>query len=52
MCVRNIGFYSVSTIFQLDVGTIPTVWYYFLFILFTNGCSYSRYSPLRHPCGI
>jgi hypothetical protein len=34
MCVRGIDFASVSTIFQLDFGTNPNVWYFFVFILF------------------
>jgi hypothetical protein len=29
MCVMCIDFASVSTIFQLDFGIVPTVWYFF-----------------------
>jgi len=31
MCVRGIDLVSVSTISQLDLGTVLTVWYFFVF---------------------
>ena len=31
ICVRGGGFASISTIFRLDSGTVPTVWYVFPF---------------------
>ena len=30
-CVRGIDFVYISTIFLLDLGIVPTVWYLFLF---------------------
>ena len=56
MCVRNIDFVFVSSIFRLDFVFIPTVWYLLFFILLQNRLSvltckpYSRksaYSPLN-----
>jgi len=34
--VRGLDFYSLSTIFPLDFGTVPIVWYFCLFILFCH----------------
>jgi hypothetical protein len=31
MCVRGVNLFSLSTIFLLDFGTVPTVWYFFVF---------------------
>ena len=28
MCVRDVDHASVSMMFQLDFGTVPTVWYF------------------------
>jgi hypothetical protein len=36
MCVGGIEFATVSKIFRLDIGTVPTVWYFLFFILFVN----------------
>jgi len=33
ICVRGGGFASISTIFRLDSGAVPTVWYVFPFFL-------------------
>ena len=33
MCVRSNDFASVSTIFPLDLGNFPTVWYFMFSIL-------------------
>ena len=33
MCVRGIDF-PLTTIFQLDFRTVPTMWYFLFFILF------------------
>ena len=35
MCNRGINFTSVSTVFQLDFGTVPKVWYYLFFYFIT-----------------
>ena len=31
---RGIDLASVSTIFQLNFGTVPTVWYFLVFVLY------------------
>jgi len=34
MCVRSVTLVSVYTIFLLDFGTVLTVWYFFLLIVY------------------
>jgi hypothetical protein len=36
MCVGGIDVASVFSIFRLDVGTVPTVWYFLFFALFNS----------------
>ena len=36
MCVNGTDLASVSTIYQLDIGTVPAVWYFFSILLPTN----------------
>jgi hypothetical protein len=45
MCVRNIDFVFVSSIFRLDFVFIPTVWYLLFFILLQNWLSVLSCKP-------
>ena len=45
MCVRNIDFVFVSSIFRLDFVFIPTVWYLLFFNLLQNWLSVLTCKP-------
>ena len=52
-CSDNVVFYSIpfiSTIFLLDLGTVPTVWYFLFFLLFLRFFQQSQ--ELFRQCGI
>ena len=36
ICVLEVSIFPFSTIFHLDLGTVPTVWYFLFLFVFTQ----------------